>query len=490
MLDSNDELQEPEKLKKFAAGFNGPQTGFHIKQQWLSGKKTDSYYNVRLVISHNGWRYKGVVHEYICQRGQENYTNNNNILMVHDVVLFQDRNKDDDKSAKRFKRDKKALYKAHIDEPDNSRTIFYLAQTCGCLGQYSEAYRYYQLRTRHVDFIEEVYHSHYRLGETAWTLNGGWEESQMHFLNAFEHSQRVEPLIKLAEYWMTHDINGGAGSCPEIAWIFSNASLLLMYPYNQILFVDLWAYVYKRHHVAALIAAKIGRLHEAKKSFVNALCADPESESDKKNLIAIAKSAPACGPYLPTLPDGKVVDVKTAVVCGKKYNDYISKAEKSGWWPIKLVWYLRAFSVWQSAVPLTAIAKMFLALDKTILAFPFIFAAIACRETGGIDNHVDSMRIFVRVALKINRYAEALDVAGVLQKQTGDGSLLIEAYSLETRARTPGANFLGLVTPSTTAGEVQHSIAAATCKPAIKCKPAEILAKSEFLGLFETGNKK
>jgi tetratricopeptide (TPR) repeat protein len=410
--------------------------------------------------------------------------------MVHDVVLFQDRNKDDDKSAKRFKRDKKMLYKAHIDESDNSRTIFYLAQTCGCLGQYAEAYRYYQLRTRYVDFTEEVYHSHYRLGETSSTLNSAWEESQMHFLNAFEHSQRVEPLIKLAEYWMTHDINGGAGSCPEIAWIFSNTSLLMMYPYNQILFVDLWAYVYKRHHVAGIVSAKVGRLHEAKNCFVNALCADPDSGSDKKNLIAIAKASPGSGPYITTRADGNIAEVKTPVVCGKKYNDYISKAEKSRWWPIKLAWYLRAFYVWQSAVPLKEIAKMFLALDKPILAVPFIFAAVACRATGGVDSHVETMKIFVKVAIKVNRLAEALQVAGALQKQTGDGSLLIEAYALEARARIPGANFLGLVTPSTNAGEVQHNIAAATCRPAIKCKPAEILAKSEFLGLFETPNKK
>ena len=67
-LDCNDELQQGENLIDFVTKFDGPQTGFHLKQKWWTGMSVDTYFNIRLVLSHSGWRYRDVVHEYISNQ--------------------------------------------------------------------------------------------------------------------------------------------------------------------------------------------------------------------------------------------------------------------------------------------------------------------------------------------------------------------------------------------------------------------------------------
>jgi hypothetical protein len=141
------------------------------------------------------------VHEYITKKNQVD----SDVRRIENIILFQDRTKDDDKSFKRFTRDKELLWKEHIADPYDPRTLFYLAQTCGCLGQQQEAYQYYLLRIKEKGFIEEVFHSYLRLGEIAQTLGHCWEESMSWYLKAYTHSRRAEPLIKIAEYYMTHN---------------------------------------------------------------------------------------------------------------------------------------------------------------------------------------------------------------------------------------------------------------------------------------------
>jgi glycosyltransferase involved in cell wall biosynthesis len=477
MLDSNDELQGASNLKKFVETFSGAQTGFHLRQQWLSGKKTDSYYNVRLVISHNGWRYKGVVHEYICKK--DSVQTASEIMMLSDVVLFQDRNKDDDKSAKRFARDKKMLYEDLIKHPNESRTIFYLAQTCGCLANFSEAYRYYKMRLNFVDFIEEVYHSYYRLGEVSHTLNCPWEESMMWYLSAFSHSQRVEPLIKLAEYYMTHSADGKPGSCPEIAWIFSHAASVMMYPYNNILFVDSWVYVYKRHHLASIISAKVGRLRAARHSAVQALCYDPNSQIDMDNLIQLETTKTSCAEGCFSTVDDKP---KTLPSPTKRYDELMNKAKsaKNKW--IKLGWFLRAFEECKRHEPLVEISKVF--LSERVIAWMFISSASALCIQPSFQVYLETQRIFCRAALDVNRIHEAVKVAQhiySLSKDKEDLEFLIKAVAADKAAVKPGVTFHGLVTPSTSKGEMTHNMAKSACESSMKCKPDQILQKLKLL---------
>ncbi len=278
LLDCNDELRQAQNLVKLISGFKGTQSGFHLKQQWWTGASMETYFNIRMVISHNGWRYKQVVHEYICKPKQKDAID---VTRREDIILFQDRTKDDDKSMKRFKRDKELLYTAHIKNPEEPRVLFYLAQTCSCLQQFHEAYKYYTLRTKYEGFLEEIYQSMYRLGEISQILKHPWEESETWYIKAYAQSNRAEPLYKLAEHYATHNWLGEkTDKNPQwnLAYTWISQCCKLMFPHHQLLFTEKRTYIYKRWSLYAKVAYNTMRFKEAKEAAIRALTVEDNQE--------------------------------------------------------------------------------------------------------------------------------------------------------------------------------------------------------------------
>ena len=280
LMDCNDELKNTTELKLFIDKYNGVATGFHLKQQWWTGNSLDTYYNIRLVLSHKNWRFKGVVHEYITIPD----ISAGSIVRLENIVLYQDRTKDDDKSMKRFNRDKDLLYSEYLKDPLEPRTIFYLAQTCSCLGQIPESYMYYYERTKVVGFIEEQFHAYYRLGELSHQLNHPWEESLNWYLKAFYHSSRVEPLVRIADYYRKTTPLGESKPDYMTSYMYISMACKMIYPHNQILFIDRQSYLYKRWHIMGIVAYHIGRFKEGKDGCIKALQAMPDSTLDQDNL--------------------------------------------------------------------------------------------------------------------------------------------------------------------------------------------------------------
>jgi glycosyltransferase involved in cell wall biosynthesis len=309
LLDCNDELQNASVLYDFVKNYDGEQTGFHLRQQWWNGTSSDTYYNMRMVKSHCGWRYKGVVHEYMRNIHDERAgVTKNTALRVQGPVLFQDRTKDDDKSAKRFSRDKPLLYNEYIKDSHEPRTLFYLGQTCGCLGNNQEAYKYYILRLKEGGFEEERYHSYYRLGELSRGLNHPWEESFNWYMKAFSHSQRVEPLLKVAEYYLTHNHMGEEKPDFLTAYMYAHMATKLIFPYNQILFIDRRAYDYLRWHLLGIVAYHIGRYSEGKEACLVALEAE-NKEVDMINLVKYLKKEREVIHLIENFNKNKTIDV-------------------------------------------------------------------------------------------------------------------------------------------------------------------------------------
>ena len=280
LLDCNDELRSIQDLKTFITTYNGTATGFHCKQQWWTGHSLDTYFNIRMVLSHEKWRYKAVVHEYICQPKQKADA----VIRLDQIVLYQDRTKDDDKSMRRFNRDKDLLYTEYVKDPSDPRTIFYLAQTCSCLGQHTEAYLYYSERIKQDGFIEEQYHSYYRLGEISQILGHPWEEALCWYLKAYNHSSRVEPLLKIARYYMQNSPLQQNKPDMMTAYMYASQACKLIYPHQQILFVNRQAYLYERWSLLGIISFYVGRYREGKEACIKALQAEPTSQIDMDNL--------------------------------------------------------------------------------------------------------------------------------------------------------------------------------------------------------------
>jgi glycosyltransferase involved in cell wall biosynthesis len=285
LLDSNDQLRGGPTLRKFAKQeLKTDNSAFLTSQEWWSGK-TDRYFNIRFIKPRCGWFYKGVVHEHIYNiNHREGQPQLPNPKIPVEAVLYQDRTKDDDKSSKRFSRDKVLLLAEHKKEPDNPRTLFYLAQTFSCLGDNEEALKYYQMRVNVEGFWEERFHSQLRSGEIAWKLGHSWAETMQYYLKAVEVEERAEPLYKIANYYRDKEKW-------KMAYYFGGIACKLEYPVNNILFIDREVYDYQRYHLLGIVAFYAGRMEDGKWACTMAIKAR-NKDVDKNNLKFYEKRMP------------------------------------------------------------------------------------------------------------------------------------------------------------------------------------------------------
>jgi hypothetical protein len=280
LLDVNDELRYGDKLRKMAEQlWEKPNSAFLVCQEWWSGQY-DKYYNIRFVKAREGWRYNGRIHEWIYNKKHKDVDKEGNYvskISAEYCVIYQDRTHDDDKSGKRYTRDKELLLQDHKEKPNESRTLFYLAQTCSCLNQLDDALYYYKMRSTMDGFQEENFHSLLRLGDLSKTLLHPWHDTLIWYMKAFEHSPRAEPLIKISSYYR-EEKNW------LLAFTFIELACKLDYPEHLNLFVDKHAYVYTRWHLLGIIGYYAGFFKEGKNGCIKAIETCLSKEIDERNL--------------------------------------------------------------------------------------------------------------------------------------------------------------------------------------------------------------
>lgn len=282
LLDTNDELRGGEFLRRYAEEYKEtPHTGFLLCQEWWSGVH-DKYYNVRFIKAHNQWRYVGSVHEYIKTFNEDN--DKHSIVKLPDnAILYQDRTQDDDKSGKRFKRDKELLFTDYKKDPTEPRTVFYLAQTCSCLNENEDSLFYYKQRSTLEGFQEEKFHSFLRSGELSQKLGHDWYDSFVWYMKAFEHSVRAEPLLCIAFHYI--NVKNWV-----LAYTYLKLACNLDYPKDAILFVNRHDYDYKRWHLMGITAFYVNQYMDGKHACIRAIeyvktnSSRVSSEIDEKNL--------------------------------------------------------------------------------------------------------------------------------------------------------------------------------------------------------------
>ena len=260
LMDTNDELRGGDNLRRFAEEYkDNKSSGFLMVQEWWSGQH-DKYYNVRFIKAHKQWRYTGVVHEYIKTSIDEEPI----VKLPDTAILYQDRTQDDDKSGKRFIRDKELLLNEYTKDPTEPRTVFYLAQTCSCLGQNEDSLFYYKIRATLEGFHEEKFHSLLRSGELTQKLGHDWYDSMTYYIKAFEHSHRAEPLLFIAIHYIQIKMW-------VMAFTFIKLACSIQYPHDAILFVNRHDYDYKRWHLLGIVAYYIGQYEDGKAGCLNAI---------------------------------------------------------------------------------------------------------------------------------------------------------------------------------------------------------------------------
>ena len=280
LLDSNDELKNGNILLEVAKQFQDkPNSAFLLCQHWWTGRD-DMYYNIRLVKNRHGWRYFQVVHEYIkcIYRDPKREDHPQEVKVPPPMVIYQDRTMDDDRSMRRFTRDEEMLSKEHKKNPDDSRVIFYLAQTYQCLGKLEECLFYSKKRLEQGGFEEEIFHSLLKCGACTHVLTKDWHASMMWYLRAYEQSGRVEPLIKIADHYRIE-------KKWDIAYMFAKQASECVFPEKALLFVDNGMYEYYRWFILAVICTFLPtKFEEGKKAILEAVKHTRDKEATDKCL--------------------------------------------------------------------------------------------------------------------------------------------------------------------------------------------------------------
>lgn len=285
LLDANDEFNGCQELRQFAKQHlidtSKDEGGFYITQKWLYGEVVEKYYNIFLIRPRMEWRYYGTVHEYI---GPKNIKlAKTPVRCPETIFIYQNRNENCEQSFVRYHRDRTLLLEELKNKPKDPRTLFYLGQTCDCLELYNESFYYYKQRLEIKDdgLPEEIYHSYYRLGNLCIRLNKPHEEILENYLGAYEFWNRVEPILRLCEYYLF------VRKQPRVAYGYASMALFTPYPSEALLFVSDTDYNYRRFNrfmVAAFEVGDFGRAYDIGRQMQDQGVAE---EIDNQNVIKI-----------------------------------------------------------------------------------------------------------------------------------------------------------------------------------------------------------
>ena len=197
------------------------------------------FYTPRLIRCNRDVRFVGVVHEVL------NKVTNQKVPSDIYFKLDQSR-KGREKSAKRWVRDCDLLLKEYWKNPFHPRTLFYLAQTYACLGDWRQACHYYTLRTNVIGWDEEDFLANYRLAQTieqamAFDSSYLWSDALYYYLKAYQlRPHRAEPLIRITQhYWDTKEM--------DLCFLFARRATEIPYPEKDILFIEKELYTLTRY---------------------------------------------------------------------------------------------------------------------------------------------------------------------------------------------------------------------------------------------------
>jgi glycosyltransferase involved in cell wall biosynthesis len=269
MIDADDYVQgkfevplnTPEELDAFALQFR--------RQDFV-------WWRTQIFRTGRGWRYVGVLHEYpTIESGQPKISKIEGDYSI--VARTVGARNVGIEPVEKYKKDAELLEKALIDEPDNVRYQFYLAQSYFDSQQWEKAEAAYIKRVQMGGWEEEQFYAAYRIGMCRGLQNKSWIEIQQAFLEAWEiRPSRAEPLHQIARVYrmMGH---------PRLAFLYAKMASDIPFPQDDILFVSEDVYKYGILDEIAATAFYAGKPHMGYAACKKLLAENrlPESEVDR-----------------------------------------------------------------------------------------------------------------------------------------------------------------------------------------------------------------
>lgn len=272
-LDADDELENGKALRTYLS-----------RERNTRGPDREAYYvrvsigitfdSARILRSHARWRFRGVVHEVLMHADRAPPTHR-----IPDVIIQHHPPVDAiERSRKRWERDVVLLGKALQEDPEDSRTAFYLANTYFWLKRYEEAEPAFQRRIALGGWREELFESRMTLAKIAAARNRSWLEVQSKYLDAHLFApHRAEPLHAIASH---HD----GLKQHALTFLYARRGYELPFPKQDTLFVDEEVYTWKMADLVASSAYWIGEFEIGEEAARKAARARPKDPRLQKNL--------------------------------------------------------------------------------------------------------------------------------------------------------------------------------------------------------------
>lgn len=192
-----------------------------------------SYLRRQLVSNALPWRYEGVLHEYItCEQAQsEQFLSGIHTIPHHDGARSRDANT--------YRSDALVLEKALLEDPQNTRYVFYLAQSYRDAGDLELALRHYKRRAEMGGWREEVWYSLYQIAQIEERMENDWAEVMESYLAAWQYQpDRAGPLYRIGMHYQ-------ARGEYHIAHLFFSRAVKIPRPEPNRLFVENTIYDYQ-----------------------------------------------------------------------------------------------------------------------------------------------------------------------------------------------------------------------------------------------------
>jgi len=260
------------------------------------------------------WRYVGVVHECIvCDQPYEPQR------LLGDYHIDSRRLGGRNLDPLKYARDRDLLLAEIERDPNECRSVFYLAQSYFDLGDYANARRWYQRRSEMGGWEEEVYYSLFRVGESMLQLDEPWPDIQDVWLRAWEtRPTRAEALHSIACHYRKQGRY-------QLGHFFAQRAASIPVPEADILFVWAAAHSSAARDEQAVCASNLGRHSEAFALFRQLLAGENLAPEERVRIavnrdfsvpakLDIASAYPAAAVHaMHPRPDA---DVTVTVACG------------------------------------------------------------------------------------------------------------------------------------------------------------------------------
>ena len=228
------------------------------------------------------WKYTGEAHATLDCDQKISSTHLEGVQIEHteDGV----RRSTQDHSVK-YEQDINKLKKQLREKPDDTRAMFYIAQSYASMGNAKKATEWYKKRAKRDDGTEEVWASLFYIGLIHNGNSAPLDVVEKAMLRAFDKDpRRAEPLVYLAHRMRQE-------GRPERAFVYASCAKDIPYPRHAMLNVEDVIYQWQALDEYATSAYMIGRMVEAHAAFLDLLEVVPDTEKDRvRTNIESAKS--------------------------------------------------------------------------------------------------------------------------------------------------------------------------------------------------------